>query len=225
MTKKTQDGLKNAVLPKKIPLTKEQLNSIASGDEEKETRHRSDSETTEFRRLQIHRLLLRGVPAKTIAEHLGISIHTVYSDKKIIQEGMRKEVQEMDYPLHIGSSMAFYDECRNIALRIASDTSKNKNGSDKISVLAKLSALQTAIKAEDSKNNFLGKLGLYKVVNPSDAFNGMDTGKEHQHADSNDVDQFIAIATMAAQGAIELGVNEAGLNLGNIIDVGEGEDG
>lgn len=218
MAKKTQDGLIKAVVPRATPFTQGELNTIASGDAEKETRHRSDSETTEFRRLQIHRLMLRGVPAKTIAEHLGISIHTVYSDRKIIQEGMRKEVQEMDYPLYIGSSMAFYDECRNIALRIASDTAKNEKGGDKVPVLTRLAALQTAIKSEDSKNSFLGKLGLYKVVSPTDPFGNMDTGKQ-QSAGDNGLDNFMALATMAFNGDVDLTTLD--IDTGDALEVSE----
>lgn len=216
-TNNQKDPLTEAVVGKKPKITAEQVEGIlTSGDlTGADGRARATVEEAEFRRVQIHRLLLRGVPPKTIAEHLKISIHTVYSDKKIINSKLRNEIQEMDYPLYIGQSVAFYDEVRNIALRMATDTQEKSS-------LAKISALQQAIKAEDSKNNFLGKLGLYKAVNPSDPFNNIRTGKTAQQSDGTDIESFLALASMASKGTVELSFDNSRTSK-DIID-GEAEE-
>lgn len=217
MAKRNQkDPLVQAVLGKPKEATQSEVEGILE-ESTGAVRHRSTVEETEYRRLQVHRLVLRGVPAKTIAQHLGVSIHTVYADTKFINARIKRDVQEMDYPLYIGKSISFYDECRNIALRMATDTNEK-------STMAKLSALQAALKAEDSKNNFLGKLGLYKSVNPTDPFSGLNTGKESTHSDSNDIDSFLAVARLASKGAIDLAVRENPEGVINGDDYQEHED-
>lgn len=198
-TNNQKDPLTEAVVGKQPKITAEQVEGILTSEHltGADGRARATVEEAEFRRVQIHRLLLRGVPPKTIAEHLKISIHTVYSDKKIINSKIRNEIQEMDYPLYIGQSVAFYDEVRNIALRMATDTQEKSS-------IAKIAALQQAIKAEDSKNNFLGKLGLYKSVNPTDPFSNIRTGKTAQQSDGTDIEKFLSLAAMASQGTVEL---------------------
>lgn len=203
-TKKHKDPLTEAVVGKTPKITAEQVEGVLLSGEHtaSDGRARATVEEAEFRRVQIHRLLLRGVPPKTIAEHLKISIHTVYADKKVINAKIRTEIQEMDYPLYIGQSVAFYDEVRNIALRMATDTQEKSS-------IAKIAALQQALKAEDSKNNFLGKLGLYKAVNPSDPFSNIRTGKTSQQSDGTDIEAFLNLAIGASQGTIELAFDKS----------------
>lgn len=108
----------------------------------------------QLRRLQVHRLVLRGVSRPAIAMHLGVSVGTVYADVSLIYKALREELNNIDLPAFVGITVSFYDDLRNTAMRIASDT---KEGSNAI----KLRALETALKVENSKQDYLKGLGLY----------------------------------------------------------------
>jgi hypothetical protein len=136
---------------------------------------------------------LRGVPRQTIADHLGVSLETIYSDIKNITHDMREELRNMDYTMYIGMSMAFYDECRNLALRLATDTAEKNNS-------VKMQALRTAIAAEDAKHNFFARVGLFKVVSPTDPFNSIQTGRQGSYSDENDLNVFMQSIAEAARG-------------------------
>jgi hypothetical protein len=157
------------------------------------TRQRSTKEATQFRRMQVHRLVIRGVPRQTIAEHLGITLENLYTDIKIITSDMRDELRSMDYTMYIGMSMSFYDECRNIALRLATDTKEKSNG-------VKMQALRTAIAAEDAKHAFFARVGLFKVVSPTDPFNSIQTGRQGSYSDENDLNSLMQSIAQAAAG-------------------------
>jgi hypothetical protein len=157
------------------------------------SRLRTTKQATEFRRAQVHRLVLRGVPRQTIADHLGVSLETIYSDIKNITHDMREELRNMDYTMYIGMSMAFYDECRNLALRLATDTAEKNNS-------VKMQALRTAIAAEDAKHNFFARVGLFKVVSPTDPFNSIQTGRQGSYSDENDLNVFMQSIAEAARG-------------------------
>lgn len=154
---------------------------------------RTTSEAAKFRRMQVHRLLLRGVPRSTIAQHLGISMDNLYADVKIITGELREEMRSMDYTMYIGMSMSFYDECRNIALRLATDNKEKSNG-------VKMAALRTAIAAEDAKHSFFARVGLFKVVSPTDPFNSIQTGRQGSYSDENDINLFMQSIASAARG-------------------------
>ncbi len=140
-------------------------------------------ESLEYRRKQVLRLILRGVPKKTIADHLGISIAQVYVDCKAINAGIKQEMNTFDYQVHIGMSIAFFDECRNIALRMAGDTNEKST--------TKLNALGRAIDAEKAKHEFLRNIGVYKVVNPTEPFGNMVTGSGNGSTDEQDITAFM----------------------------------
>jgi hypothetical protein len=156
-------------------------------------RIRSTKEGVEFRRKQVLRLVLRGVPKQTIAEHLGVSIYSVYDDVKELTREMRQELRAFDYPGYIGMSLAFYDECRNIALRLATDNNEKSNG-------VKMQALRTAVAAEDSKHTFLTRIGLHKVTTPTDPFNSIQTGRSGSYSDENDIQSFMQLIAQATKG-------------------------
>lgn len=151
-------------------------------------RIRATKEAVDYRRKQILRLVLRGVPKQTIAEHLGLTIRQVYEDMVEINRDMRTELQNFDYPVYIGMSVAFYDEARNVALRLATDTKEKSNA-------IKMTALRVAIQAEDSKHDFLTKVGLFKVAAPTDPFNSIQTGRQGSYSDENDINSFLQALT------------------------------
>lgn len=115
----------------------------------------------EFRRKQVHRLMLRGVPRKTICDYLNMSRHTLEDDIQAINAQIKREVLVMDYPLLIGQTLTFFDEARNIALRLATDTKESSS-------LVKMRALDVAIKAESERHRYLNMVGLYKATSPID---------------------------------------------------------
>lgn len=160
-------------------------------------RTRATPEGAEFRRKQVHRLLLRGVPRVTIAEYLGVGLETIHSDAKIITHEMRKELREFDYTVYIGSSIAFFEECRNIALRLATDTTEKSNG-------VKMSAIRTAIEAEKAKHDFFSKVGLFRLVPPNEPLHSINTGRTGRYSDETDINNFMQLIAKAATGGIEL---------------------
>lgn len=151
-------------------------------------RIRATKEAVDYRRRQVLRLTLRGVPKQTIAEHLGITLRQVYEDMSEINREMREEIQNFDYPIYIGHSVAFYDEARNIALRLATDTNEKSNST-------KMAALRVALQAEDSKHDFLSKVGLFKVASPTDPFNSINTGRQGSYSDENDIQTMLRMLT------------------------------
>lgn len=139
--------------------TVEELDAIASSPDESEGgsaagRSRASHDAMIIRRKQILRLLLRGVPKPTISKYLNISTATLYRDIEAINDEMESEVNDFNIPRFIGYTLAFYDEVRNIALRMATD----KDNKDKRIINA---SLQTALKAEADKHQYLRLTGLY----------------------------------------------------------------
>lgn len=159
------------------------------------TRFRATKEAVEYRRKQILRLVLRGVPKETIAEYLGMTLRQVYEDMVMINKDMRHELQAMDYVGYIGMSMAFFDECRTIALRLATDNNEKSNG-------VKMNALRAAMDAESRKHEFLTRVGLFKVVAPTDPFNQIQTGRHGSYSDENDVQSFLQLIAQSAKNEV-----------------------
>lgn len=199
---KAAKAKKNAKKDMSTPLTKGDLNrmlaatdtplaeiTVGEGDDDMVDtptgrRPRATQEALEYRRKQIMRLVIRGVPKQTIAQHLGLSIKQVYSDMVEINKEVRYELTNFDYQGYIGMSLAFYEECRNIALRLATDSAEKSNS-------VKMQAINAALKAEDSKHEFLTKVGLFKVTSPTDPFASINTGRQGSYSDQNDTNDFL----------------------------------
>lgn len=150
-------------------------------------RTRGTKEHLELRRKQVLRLLLRGVPKLTIAEHLQVSMQTLYGDIKAVHHELATGLQTMDFPLFVSMSMAFYEEARNIALRMATDTN-NKD------VKEKISALTAALRAESEKHSFLEKAGLYRYAKPEATFPSAVQGQA-EYRDDSDFSDFMRLLT------------------------------
>lgn len=120
------------------------------------TTHRLDAEQKEARLVLIHRMLIRKISPDVIRKQLGISITMYYKLREQLNERMRLDVNKVDVPYLIGDSMAFYDEVRSMALTISSSTSIK-------SASVKLSAMNVALRAEQDKNEFLSRCGVYSA--------------------------------------------------------------
>lgn len=110
-----------------------------------------------LRRLKVHRLLLRGVTRQEIAKHFGVSADTIYKDCVHITRALKEELQSVDLPAFVATTVSFYDDLRQTAHTMSGD--KNIKPSDR------LRALEVSLKIEDSKQNYLGKMGLYGEAN------------------------------------------------------------
>jgi hypothetical protein len=147
---------------------------------------KSTDEGLEFRRKQITRLLLRGVPKQTIAQHLKIGLTTLYRDISAINDEMKREVSNIDLPLFVGMTIAFYDEVRNIALRMATDSNEKDNRT-------KLNSLKVALDAESDKHRYLSLTGLYgEVVKQSELYGKPRGDHTLDHDDLGDFKNFIS---------------------------------
>lgn len=156
----------------------------------KRLRVRASKEAVDFRRKQILRLMLRGVPTMTIAEHLGLTIRLVYEDKAVITREMREELRQLDYPTYIGMSMAFYDEVRNQLLRVGGD--------QKESMSNRIRALTASLMAEKDKHELMNRVGLFKISSPTDPMAEFNSGRSG-HADESEASKFLSALMNASQ--------------------------
>jgi DNA-binding NarL/FixJ family response regulator len=142
------------------------------------------------RRTRVARLMLRGVPQYQIAQHLSVNVATVAADARAVREQWRSNVTQYSIEEAIGESLDFYREIRNAAL-IEGTNPVNKT-SDCVA------AMNTAIKAEDSKNAFLARLGLWQLLDEekSAAFKGNSRKALEQDGDDfSKVVSFMAAAS------------------------------
>ena len=107
----------------------------------------------EYRLKTLHRMLMRNLSIDLIAQSLGISPRHVQNLRQELQKRLRDEASRMDAYGHFGKTMAFYDEVRGLALRMASDA-KVANG-------IRVGALNAALSAEGDKHRFLQAAGFY----------------------------------------------------------------
>lgn len=117
--------------------------------------HKLTKIQVEHRMMVLQKLLFRQVPTAQICKVLNISERMFFKLKKQLKERVLMDVQKMHYPTFVGETLAFYDEIRSLALVMSTD----KNISDN---RIKLQAMQTALRAEGQKHEFLAISGAYK---------------------------------------------------------------
>lgn len=142
------------------------------------------------RRSRVARLMLRGVPQHQIARHLSVNPSTVAADARAVREQWRNNVTQYSIEEAIGESLDFYREIRNAA--IIEGTNPVNKTSDCIA------AMNTALKAEDSKNAFLARLGLWQLLDEEKtaAFKGSTRKALEQDGDDfSKVVSFMAAAS------------------------------
>ena len=133
------------------------------------------------RYLHVLRLKMRGLSRGEIAAALGFSVSTIEKDITAINKQLRAEVQNFDYQLFIGQSMAFYEEVRNATMVIAAD-------SDNAAVV-RLGALKVALNAEVDKISLLEKIGAFDETNL--ALNPESPHGSEEQSDAEDFRQFM----------------------------------
>lgn len=102
----------------------------------------------------IHRLLLRNVSTEAIASAVGVEPNYVTELIRELRERLRLEATQFDMAGHVGSSLAFFQEVRASALRIASDGSFGGG--------ARVTALNVALEAQKDTIRFLQAIGAYE---------------------------------------------------------------
>ncbi|NOQ30179.1 MAG: hypothetical protein GQ570_03555 [Helicobacteraceae bacterium] len=100
----------------------------------------------------MHRLLLRRVPMRVIADELGISERMGYNLKAQLREYAISEMNETRWEGYIADTIMFYEEMKASALLIASAGSSNQSN--------KIQALLAALTSEKHKQDFMTRLGV-----------------------------------------------------------------
>lgn len=179
--------------PKDEKLTEEQIAEIASTPTG-EIPAGSDDELLAItdRRARVGRLLLRGVPRATIAKHLNITQTTLTADVRSVREQWRRNVTQFSIEEAIGESLDFYREARDLALTEASSAT-NK-------VEHAIAAVNAALKAEDSKNAFLARLGLWDLLHDDKARAFKGEAARALEEDSNDFSKVVSFMVKAGTG-------------------------
>ena len=133
------------------------------------------------RYLHVLRLKMRGLSRAEIAAALGFSVSTIEKDITEINKQLRTEVQNFDYQLFIGQSMAFYEEVRNATMVIAADGDNT--------AVVRLGALKVALNAEVDKISLLEKIGAFDETNL--ALNPESQHGSEEQSDAEDFRQFM----------------------------------
>jgi DNA-directed RNA polymerase specialized sigma24 family protein len=171
------------------PLTEGELIHIANGGV-KRKQVTDDMMAALARRAQVARLLLRGVAQTDISQHLGVPYTTVQSDMRAIRREWRESVNSYNISEAVGESLSFYREVRDLALREAS------NPLNKTTDI--IGAVNAALKAEDSKNAFLARMGLYDVLD-SEKRDAFRQGKSRELTqDSEEFNNVLSFMSAAA---------------------------
>ncbi|WEV89305.1 hypothetical protein H10PHJ05_4 [Aeromonas phage HJ05] len=107
----------------------------------------------EYKLKLMHRMLLRGLPFTAIAQALQVSPRQANALRKQLYARLRHEATRMDMPLHVGNSIAFFNEVKQQALQMAT-----KNDIDP---KARVGALNVALEAHKDNIRFLQLIGAY----------------------------------------------------------------
>lgn len=107
----------------------------------------------EYKLKLMHRMLLRGLPFTAITQALSVSPRQAAALRKQLYARLRHEATRMDMPLHVGNSIAFFNEVKQQALQMATST--------KIDPKARVGALNVALEAHKDNIRFLQLIGAY----------------------------------------------------------------
>jgi hypothetical protein len=99
---------------------------------------------------------MRNVSVDQIAQQMRVSVRTVQRDRAELFRRLKEEAKELDIFELIGKSMGFYEEVKALSMRAASG--------DKIPLNLRISALRTALSANNDMHKFLNTAGVYDVL-------------------------------------------------------------
>lgn len=121
-----------------------------------QVRRRSSEYEREYRLGLIHRMLMRNVPLDEIANELQVSVPTVMRDRNELKQRLREAAKELHIDEMVGHNMAYYDEVAAMSMRAASNASTP--------LPMRISAMRTALAANNDKHRFLQAAGVYDVL-------------------------------------------------------------
>lgn len=101
----------------------------------------------------VYRLAVRGLTQNQIASQMGLTVKQVAALELRVTSQLKLDPKVLDVGYYMGESLAFYQEIRQMALL--------QSASEKNSASVKLNAMQVALQAEQQKNAFLTKIGVY----------------------------------------------------------------
>ncbi len=121
-----------------------------------QVRRRSSEYEREYRLGLIHRMLMRNVPLDEIAQELQVSVPTVMRDRAELKQRLREAAKELHIDEMVGHNMAYYDEVAAMSMRAASNAATP--------LPMRISAMRTALAANNDKHRFLQAAGVYDVL-------------------------------------------------------------
>lgn len=101
----------------------------------------------------VYRLAVRGLTQAQIGAQMGLSRDQVVDLEQRVTRQLKLDPKTLDVGYYMGESLAFYQEIRQMALL--------QSASEKNPASVKLNAMQVALQAEQQKNAFLTKIGVY----------------------------------------------------------------
>jgi len=104
----------------------------------------------------VQRLMIRGVTHQQMAEKLGVSPRMVTKLKVQVRERLKSEVGNMDFGAYAGETVCFYRELRGTAMIMA--------GTNNLTPRDKMTAMNTALRADEAMQNFFDKCGVFDAI-------------------------------------------------------------
>lgn len=101
----------------------------------------------------MHRCVLRRVPVGDVCEALKISRPRYYQLMAELKNRVRMDAEHIDVPQYIGESLTVYADVRASALMMSTNPHCNRE--------TQLNALRVVLSAENARNDFLAKIGVY----------------------------------------------------------------
>jgi len=112
-----------------------------------------DKDAQEARLVMMHRMIQRGMTPEEIYTFLKISRIRYYQLLNELKARIRVDAERIDVPHYIGDSLHLYNDVRAMALMASTNP--------RLPAEVQIAAAKLALMAENDKNQFLSKIGIY----------------------------------------------------------------
>lgn len=119
-------------------------------------RGRSSEYEREYRLGLLHRMLMRNIPLDEIARQMQVSMSTLMRDRTELKARLREAARELNIDEMVGHNKGFYEDVAAMSLRAASMSTNP--------LPMRLSALRTALAANNDMHRMLQAAGVYDVL-------------------------------------------------------------
>lgn len=147
----TESQLK--VIERFMKMNDEELSEHLPDSTRYDPSHRLSDSERHSRLVMMHRLLLRRIPMREIANQLGVSERMGYILKNELREYAIREMSLVKWEGFIAETLMFYEEMRASALLISSSTGATPSH--------KVQAILAALASERNKHEFMTRLGVF----------------------------------------------------------------